>query len=368
MIEISGEEMVLTDENAMYTLSVTLINRLIFLEHVYSWKNQLASDIVIATRYGTGDIFISYDLGIHFYSVYESENERWRGCLTTESGRHILWDDTSENIWVFDQNWNVIKIVRTGNYCWYGNWDIAEYNKTIIYAEYAGEVDTLFVWRSKNDGDAWEKVFAQRGRAAAKTDIRHFHTVQPDPYYQHHWYLSSGDAPEECKIWKSIDDGSTWKNVTDPDPEGTDLKNVHRYTAISFDESYLYWGTDDRMDGCAKFVRARRTEPLEVEVINDLGNLTRSLISTPYGFLFISEHRVECEGTLLDFTVHISPDKLNVQELFRLSNNDTIQTGFCYSRSSIASQNDFFFSYFDGSLIFPLKQKGMLKWRISKNN
>ena len=363
--EINQNEMILTDASSPFNLSVTLLYNLLFLEHVYSWKNQSASSVVIATRAGSGDIYMSYDLGSHFYQVYESERERWKGCLTTASGRHLLWDEKSSKIWMFDENWNLDKQIRTGNYGWLGNWGIAEYDQTIMYAEYAGDVDTLYVWRSQDDGDHWQKVFSQRGRCAEMVDIRHFHTVQPDPYNPHHWYVSSGDGPEESKIWKSSDNGSHWTNVTDPDPEGTHLKKVHRFTAIYFDESFLYWGTDDEMDGSAKFVRAKRAEPLQVEVINNLDNLVMSLISTPYGLLFISERKVTVAGKLLDFTILLSPDQVNVQELYRISDHNSLKTGFCYARSSIASNGDIFFSYFDGSLLFN-KQQGMLKWNISK--
>lgn len=56
--------------------------------------------------------------------------------------------------------------------------------------------------------------------------------------------------------------------------------------AIQFDENYLYWGTDDIMDGKAKFVRAIRGDPLKVQVMGNVGNLVRTLTNTPYGLLF----------------------------------------------------------------------------------
>ena len=365
-IDVDQEELMLTDKDSMYNLSATIYKDMIFLEHIYLWKYQSATSTVIASKLHTGDILVSDDLGQHFYSVYESETERWSRCLTTESGRHLLWDMRSSKVWLFDPSWNLIKKINTGKFSWHGSWSIADYNNIIMYAEYEStEVDSFHVWRSKDDGDHWEKVFSQCGRANEKADIRHFHTVQPDPFNQHQWFLSSGDVGNECKVWKSSDDGTTWQNVTDTNPQGTNLVRVHRYTAIAFDEDFLYWGTDDELDGRAKFVRAKRAEPLQVEVINDLGNIVRNLIVTSYGFIFISERKIEINGSKLDFNIYISPDKYNVQELYRASGDDSIRTGFTYSKSSLASKDGIFFSYFDGSFIFP-GQMGMLRWKISK--
>ena len=366
IIIINHQEKVLTGEDSEYFLSVTLLDSLIFLEHVYSWKNQQSSKIVIASQYGTGNICVSYDLGETFYLVYQSSKERWKGCVTTESGRHLLWDSVSLKICIFDDSWNLVNKVATGTYCWLGSWSIAEYNHVIIYGEYTcNVVDSLYVWRSDDDGDHWKRGFSQSSRGAKGNNIRHFHTAQPDPYFPGTWYLSSGDEQEECKIWKSEDDGISWINVTDPDPEGTDINKVHRYTAISFDENYLYWGTDDKMDGSSKFVRAERTEPLTVQVINTLGNLERCLIPTPDGLVFISERDAIVNGKLLDFTIHISPDEFNIEELYRISDNDSAKTAFSYSHSSIASDGDIFFSHFDGTLIFP-GHLGMLLWKLYK--
>ncbi len=130
------------------------------------------------------------------------------------------------------------------------------------------------------------------------------------------------------------------------------------------DESYLYWGTDDLMNGKAKFVRAVRSEPLEVEVIADLGNLVRSLISTSFGLVFISEQKIERGGRLLDLNIHLSTDKINVQELASISRGNLYKTGFTYSRSSIASKDGVFFTYFAGNVLFNTRG-GTLKWNIS---
>ncbi len=112
-------------------------------------------------------------------------------------------------------------------------------------------------------------------------------------------------------------------------------------------------------------MRAERTEPLNVQIVANLENLIRSLIVTPYGLVFISEQKYKIDDKLLDLTVYLSPDKQSVQELIRISNPDGVKTGFSYSRSSIASKGNIFFTFFEGKVIFK-DQHGILRWQIYK--
>jgi hypothetical protein len=123
--------------------------------------------------------------------------------------------------------------------------------------------------------------------------IKHFHTAQPDPYRPGHWYLSSGDDPDQSHVWLSKDDGKTWTEVTDPHPVGTTRLSVHRYTAPVFTEDYIYWATDDLLGvGQAQVVRATRGEPLKVQTIGGVGDeCVRNIVLTDYGMLLISEAR-----------------------------------------------------------------------------
>ncbi len=358
-------EIVLTDSTSRYTLSASLIESLTFLEHLYSPAKHASLNTVIAAEYNSGNIFVSKDLGIHFQRVYTGRKQRWLRCFTTSCGNHLLWEEISSRIWLFDKDWKVLEIIKTGKYPWHGSWSIAENNNIIMYAEYASKADTVFVWRSKDSGYTWEKVFFQKSRLSPNTQIRHFHTIQNDRYYPGNWYLSSGDNADESRVWLSRDNGSNWKEVTDADPVGTNSQSVHRFTALYFDSSYIYWGTDDRMDGKAKFVRAERSEPIKVEVLSNMGNLIRSLISTPSGLIFISEQKTLSNGKLRNLTIEISSDKKTAQQLASIPSSDGVQTGFTFSRSSIAStKNGVFFSYFDGHPIF-VNKRGMLKWKIS---
>ncbi|MBN1350726.1 hypothetical protein JXJ21_15015 [candidate division KSB1 bacterium] len=361
--EASKNIVIATGDDSPYCVTIELIKNFIFLEHVFSSRLQLPTDVVIATWTTNGDIYVSEDLGTNFRIVHQNETEQWYRCFTTDSGRHFLWDRATARIWIFDQGWQNIKQIQNGNYPWHGTWSIGEANGVIMYAEYASEGDVLHVWRSVDDGDSWESVFNKKGREADAPEIRHFHTLQPDPFSPGDWYLSSGDNPQECRIWKSSDDGFTWREVTDPDPDGTDRQDIHRYTAIYFDESFLYWGTDDLLDGCARFVKAERTEPLSVHVAAKLDNLVRSLVATPYGLVLISERKEAHYGKMLDLTVHISANKQDAYELFRIPSQDKRRSNFTNSRASIAARGNIFFTFFEGPVLFR-NSWGFLKWEI----
>jgi len=356
---------------AKYDLSikpVTFIKNAKFLEHVYSWKNNMSTNTVIATEQYTGNIYQSTDCGKTWHEVYTSDEALWLRCFTTDSNKHLLWNERSRRLHFFDPDWNEIRPIATGKYPWHGSWGIGEYDATIIYAEYTTDEDAkeVVVWRSSDDGNTWRKVFTQKTHGSHGSEIRHFHTVQPDPYNPGHWYLSSGDRPSECKIWLSTDDGLIWEEVTDFNPEGTKNQAIHRYTAIQFDENYLYWGTDDIMDGEAKFVRARRGNPLEVQVMGNVGNLVRTLTKTPYGLVFISEVKPNLHKSKAA-TVYISPDYEKVFRLGAIPNPYKYITGFVYSKGSIASIGSTFFTYGDNRLLFPGISQ-MLEWKIIPNS
>ena len=361
-----GQYFSLTDSSADYQLEVRLIENIQFLEHVYDWDTQQATKILIGYEISTGAINQSSDLGQSFDIVFEQDHVSWDKCFTTRANRHLLWESNDSLVWLFDKNWNIIKQIKNGDLPWHGSWSIGENDGVILYAEYGINIERLNVWRSLDGGENWDIVFWQFGKGSNQPQIQHFHTIQPDPYVSNTWYLSSGDDPTHCMVWKSSDNGTSWSDVTDPSPIGTSKQDVHRFTAINFDENYLYWGTDDELDGKAQFVRARRTEPLEIEIVDSLDNLIRAMIQTSFGYLFISEMKIHNNLGLRDFTIHMSNDSGECNEIYRFSNPGGIVTGFCYSKASKAANNNIFFCYHSGRLIFP-GQPGIIQWQLSKN-
>lgn len=77
---------------------------------------------------------------------------------------------------------------------------------TIVFAEYSTTADTLRIMRSTNQGANWTVV-------TSLTDIRHFHSVDRDPYTGD-WYVTSGDTESESRWLKSTDSGATFSVIT----------------------------------------------------------------------------------------------------------------------------------------------------------
>lgn len=175
---------------------------------------------------------------------------------------------------------------------------------TWIYAEYIldsytgyGTVNTLNVWRSIDAGATWTSVFTKNTRNHADPEIYHFHVVRRDPYNAGHWYISSGDLPDECFVWRSTDDGLTWTDVSDL-AYTDERQKIHRTTNMYFTEDYIYWGVDDYIttDGMGSaWVRASRNlgkgNRLQITHLFNLQNWVISLTQTPYGLVAFTENR-----------------------------------------------------------------------------
>ena len=355
------------DETCGFVVTVepaALDQPLDFLEHVYSSKDRTGTSQVLAAVPDTGDIYESLDAAKTWHRVYKGACELWVGCFTTEAGSHLLWDRRGKKVHRFNQEWKKTDRISTGEYRWLGTWSIGQSGKTIMYAEYAAgqtRPERQSVWQSTDDGRTWNSIFSLRSYGSADPEIRHFHTIQPDPFFPGHWYLSSGDRPEHCRVWLSKDDGANWIEVTDPQPTGSRLQRVHRYTAIQFSKDYLHWGTDDQLQGQgARLVRARRGTPLEVEALAGCGKSNvRTVTKTAKGLVLISQTTTAASPV----TINLSPDGVHVFEIASIPNPCAIETSFTYSRGSIAAHDGRFFSRGDDQLLFPHKTR-ILEWHV----
>lgn len=370
LTNLSTENFIFTHEMSPVKLEGLLIPHFKFLEHVFDSKSQEGTSKLIVNR--DSDIYESSDTGENFLLVHENNDKKWTKSFTLENNSHLLWEENEKRLYLFDSNWNLLKTHLNGNFSWHGSFSIDEAYGAVMYAEYIGDpVDYLHVWRSTDSGNTWKKVLTKKGQYfKPENDIRHFHTIRSDPFVKNTWYLSSGDTGakrHESRVWISSDNGDNWRDITDETTKKREkFYNVHRYTAIQFDKDYLYWGTDDLLDGKPKLIRSRRTEPLELEVLDDLGNVIRSLVKTPLGHIMISEQKVPG----LDLKIYLIDKEFKTTELFTYpEKNPKHRTGFTYSISSVGSDsNGVFFSLYTGhkSLFFK-NTKGVLRWKISQS-
>ncbi len=216
---------------------------------------------------------------------------------TTKKNSLLSINLSNRILWRFDninQQWD-----NSGIYMnWLGTWGIDEKDGTIIIAEYCQDTDPFArVFRSKTDGKTWDIVFYQRARGSESPQVRHFHTLQVDPYTGE-WYLSSGDHWSESKVWKSKDDGDTWIDVTDYNlydiPPQIRTQSLFRLTSFWFTPEYICWATDDKIKGHgAHLVISPRTEPLDIQVLGRVSyNEVRSATEFPdIGWLLTTENK-----------------------------------------------------------------------------
>lgn len=170
------------------------------------------------------------------------------------------------------------------------NFDSAYQNGTYhpytIFAEYGTGNDVeMYVWKTKNKGATWEKVFT-KGARGGNGEIKHFHCVQIDPFTKDIW-LASGDTDDEAKIWKSIDEGETWQELFSGSQQTRTLGFV-------FEKDVIYYGMDSpTKEFPSNIYKIDRNTMQKVSVgVTKNGwavyNLTRTFI--PKGFLVFTEY------------------------------------------------------------------------------
>ena len=108
---------------------------------------------------------------------------------------------------------------------------------TIVIGENPSAAPTgsnIRLLRSTNDGQTWTTVLTR-----TREQIRHFHSVQIDPYTRE-WIATTGDLDDEVEWWKSSDDGITWTAILGAD-SGVQGNQVYRILGFIFtDDSYIF--------------------------------------------------------------------------------------------------------------------------------
>lgn len=160
------------------------------------------------------------------------------------------------------------------------------YHAYTIFAEYGtGNDEEMYVWKTKNKGATWEKVFT-KGARGGNGEIKHFHCVQIDPFTKDIW-LASGDTDDEAKIWKSIDEGETWQELFGGSQHTRTLGFV-------FEKDTIYYGMDSPTNAFpSNIYRIDRNTMQKISVgVTKNGwavyNLTRTFL--PKGFLIFTEY------------------------------------------------------------------------------
>lgn len=162
-----------------------------------------------------------------------------------------------------------------------------DYSKrVVIFGEYALEdAETVRMWKTVDRGATWTKVMEKRANNGVvySGEIRHFHAVCCDPY-TFDWWACSGDGDNQCKIWRSQDDGDTWTEMFANGQQTRTLQFV-------FEKDCIYYAMDSTTASTRKFTKLFKINREDMSVVEVAGiknnfavyNITRTY--TPNGLI-----------------------------------------------------------------------------------
>ncbi|MBX7248810.1 MAG: hypothetical protein K1X35_07100 [Caulobacteraceae bacterium] len=275
---------------------------------------------------------------------------------------------------------------------WHGSCAIGEKDGVILFAEYPvnrgkyGNAEKLpltdqlvsdpRVFRSRDDGKTWDVCFQ-----VSAEQVRHLHTVAPDPTRPRRWWLTSGDRAAEVFVWVSDDDGDTWRDITATETVGPLHRNcnpraVQRLTDQVFHDGWVIWGADDWLGNVgdwdngdhprvgSRIFKARADGPWIPEEIGFCGPPIRSIVDVGPAWLFISEAKAKAV-TYRPESWLVFKDELNrVHRFVQFDNWAEASTGFTYSRASRKALDGVFFSFRGVRDVFARGPR-LLRWEIA---
>lgn len=232
---------------------------------------------VFARKVGDwGHIWMSRDYGRtwqEFYTMREGYN--FEQIFALSDGSYLVWTSGAGNVvarvsedlktW----QWGMPSVLRLQPLS--TTLGCAEHDGVIMFAEYeTGSNPNQRIWRS-TDAVNWEI-------AHEDTTIRHWHSLQVDPYTGH-WWAISGDLDNQSKMIRSTDGGITWDVVG----EG---HSSYRAIGLVFGRDEILWASD-RPEGAAIY-RSKR-EPFSPELIQSIGGASYGQVRTLDGRALIIE-------------------------------------------------------------------------------
>ncbi len=282
---------------------------------------------------------------------------------------------------VCDERGSVLHSTTVRGARWHGPRSVDVSANTLMYAEYTSNqaVGSAHypsrVWRSRDFGRSWEKVFEQSG-------VRHFHFLQARPGRPGEWWLTSGDSDEESRIWRSLDDGESWADQTGAfgalvEAGGFQFsRRIFRLTDLVWAGDDIVWGCDDVLNKTAR-VDARAKGPLfgsrmfrgnpssgtPPDVLGRCGPEVRNIVTAgDFEVIITQSSGDKPPGVhLMHKTTTAAEPKLC--KLFDIDRTSELRSGFTYSRASRAAKDGTFFSFRSAIDVFHGPGR-ILQWNI----
>ena len=314
---------------------------------------------------------------IHVYSLGNSE------YLAQVKPVHLRSDRTTPvDLLIVDERGQVLAETLAQGPRWHSCRAVHMANGTLMYAEYPrnkeNKISPSRVFRSGDRGRSWQVVFEQ-----SPEQVRHFHFLQPRPGSVGEWWLTSGDAAHQSKIWVTQDDGDTWQDITANSSlmmEGTTYpRSIFRLTDLVWNESEVIWGTDDVLaalgaEAGARVFRSQVGSTLVPRLAGRTKSPIRSMVDLG-NFLIVltqaSNQPATASGTIKPGVFLISKDGAGTApelvHLFDVENFDPrpgAGKGFTYSMASRVALDGTFFTYRAPHQALPLPGH-ILKWAVS---
>lgn len=359
-----------------------------FAEHVTD-ENGRATNTVLGTfRHGFA---LSNDLGASWKyvrikgwhdhrAIHVKAIGRGEFLVQTVPARPYRSQRRSIALLVVDETGRVLAANRMEGSRWHGCRSVDMANGVIMYAEYPYDMDDPFakerfesrVFRSRDRGRNWEIVYADN-------TIRHFHLLQARPRVPGEWWLTSGDEPQECRIWVSRDDGCSWVCLTDTFEDLVDVgterfrHTLFRLTDLAFEGGNVVWGTDDCLRSAGKGLRGARVvrSPCAPQLRPEIAGRTpweiRSLVDLGEAYMFFTQGCARPDAAHNEGPgVFLLPKAAGAElvHLFDVDVHCAIRTAFTYSSASRAAKGGVFFTFRSNTDAFPFGHK-ILRWEVS---
>ena len=206
---------------------------------------------ILYATYNNTTLQKSADEGQTWQTVFTADSTIMN-VYTLKSGAHLVYLSSGDLLRV-TANWQNSQIVESGvTGVLNSALSIADDGYTILWGEYGWESGVQYrILKSTDDGQTWET-------AHDGSEIRHWHSVQLDPYTGEFW-ACAGDGNTENRILKSSDSGANWQVMTQGSQQS-------RSVGMVFFQNYVMWAMDSTVS--PKVVKADRATFSETVVGN----------------------------------------------------------------------------------------------------